>query len=337
MSRVYTSQTRSILTSRLLLIVGCLIIGFSSSELRAQGELAATLEVLAEGVEVQRVNTVNWIGVKVEAIVGVGDTIRTNATGRARITFFKNGAETDLLPNTEYQINRFSGDEQSFQISVAVLAGQTAQRLARLLDANSNYSVTTPGLVLAARGTQFNIRVEGSGRSAMLVSNGIVAASAQEAEAPVNPGFGVRADASGALSDVVPATTFDQLDAALDGCPGTLDIKEDISLIVRLGAGAQYPRIGVIDPRDVTLFMGINQSGGWYRIPFRGGFGWIARPQVSITRGCAGLRPFDDGYGPENLALYESLGNPIQTEDIRQQLQAAGLGLEVTPEAAPGS
>ena len=38
--------------------------------LRAQSdELAATLEVLSAGVEVQRVNTTNWIAVKLEAIV----------------------------------------------------------------------------------------------------------------------------------------------------------------------------------------------------------------------------------------------------------------------------
>jgi hypothetical protein len=41
----------------------------------AQSDLAATLEVLAPGVFVQRVNTTNPIEVSTEAIVGVGSTI----------------------------------------------------------------------------------------------------------------------------------------------------------------------------------------------------------------------------------------------------------------------
>ncbi|MFN8527050.1 MAG: SH3 domain-containing protein [Anaerolineae bacterium] len=297
----------------LLLLCSGLMVG----TLKAQSELAATLEVLASGVEVLRVNTSNWIAVNVEAIVGVGDTIRTDATGRARITFFADGTDTELLPDTEYRIDAFSGDEQQFQISAAVVVGQTIQRLSRLLDASSSYELITPGMSLGARGTQFTVRVEEGGRSAMLVSDGTVAAGQTTDEAAVSPGYGIRAEVGGELSDVVLASTFDQLDAALDGCTSVLTTSDDVSLNVRQGAATDYPRVGTAAASDVTNLIGVTESGGWYRIVYRDGFGWILSTTAVIDDTCAGLRVFPDHYGPEDATLYTSLGDTVQLEDLQ--------------------
>ncbi len=285
-------------------------------------ELAATLEVLSPTVEVLRVNTTNWIAVKAEAIVGVGDTIRTNEAGRARVTFFADGTDTELLPNTEYRIERFEGTDESFNLSVEVVVGQTTQRLARLLDANSSYNVTTPGMVLAARGTEFAIRVESNGRAAMLVTEGIVNAEQDAATAEVAPEFGIRAASNAGLSDVVRAKTFEQLDSALDGCASIIITTDDVRLNVRLGAGLDYPRVGTIDAADVTNIIGVSEQ--WYRITFQGGFGWILSTSAQIQEGCAGLRQFDTNYGPENAALYTAVGEVIELDN-----------LEIAPEATP--
>lgn len=264
----------------------------------AQNELAATLEVLSPGVEVRRVNTTNWIEIRREAIVGVGDDIRTNSTGRARITFFTDGTTTEILPETEYRILQFEGTAETFQLSVEVLLGRTLQRLGRLLDANSSYDVNTPEMKLAARGTQFAIRVETNGRAAMLVSEGAVDATAEQDTANVPPGFGVRAQDR--LSEVVRATTFEQLDAALDGCTAVIPTTEDISLNVRTGPGLEFEKIGTLEPAEITLLMGVVEAGNWYRISFQGGFAWIRATNARIDPNCAGLRRFPDDYGPES-------------------------------------
>lgn len=312
----------------LLLIAVFSVMSFPLAAQDASDELAATLEVLYAGVEVLRANTVNWITVKVEAIVGVGDTIRTDATGRTRITFFADGTDTELLPNTEYRIVRFEGDDQSFNISVEVVVGQTTQRLGRLLDVSSSYDVRTPGMTLAARGTEFAIRVEEAGRAAMLVSKGDVNVSKEAAAADVPPGFGIRTEVEGNLSDVVEATTFEGLDAALDGCTATLTTTDDVRLNVRTGPGLNFPRSGTVDATEIANVMGVSQTGGWYRIAFRGGFGWILSSSAQIDKGCAGLRIFADDYGPEDTSLYSSVGDPITIEELN------GSGaIEATPEA----
>jgi uncharacterized protein YraI len=262
----------------------------------AQTELAATLEVLSGGVEMKRVNTTNWIAIRVEAVVGVGDMLRTDSTGRARITYFADGTETEILPGTEYRINRFEGNATRFNLDAEVLVGQTIQRLSRLLDANSSYNITTPAMNLVARGTEFAIRVEDSGRSAMLVRDGEVEADAEVNSASVPPGFGVRAAVGEPVSDVVRATTFDELDAALDGCSAVVTTLDDVSLNVRSGASTGAERIGFIDASAITTLFGVTTGGGWYRIAFEDGFGWVLSSNAEIAPGCAGLRVFPDNY-----------------------------------------
>ncbi|MFP4321380.1 MAG: FecR domain-containing protein [Anaerolineales bacterium] len=279
-------------------------------------EQAAVLEVLAPGVEVRRVNTETFLPIQVEAIVGVGDTIRTDESGQARIIFFADGTETDLLSETEYRIARFEADDAGFTLSVEVLAGQTVQRLNRLVDDNSAYDVQTPGMDMVARGTVFRVRVEPNGRSAMLVDESQVEALAEDGNATVSPGSGVRSARNEALSDVVVADTFESLDAALDGCSSQLPDLGDVRVNVRQGPGEDFPRVGSLPPAEIETLMGVVENDIWYRIMFRNGFGWVRLPEVTLANGCAGLRVFPATHGPEDAALYEDLGDIIAPEDL---------------------
>jgi hypothetical protein len=312
-----------------LMIIVCTALVVRAQE---QTRLAATLEVLKAGVEVKRVDTPNWIAIKIEAIVGVGDEIRTNATGSARITFFADGVDTDLLPNTIYRIEEFTGSGESFTLNAQVIIGQTTQRLGRTLDANSSYNVTTPGMVLAARGTQFAIRVEESGRAGMLVQEGVVAAENEESSADIPPQFGIRAVPEEALSDVVKASSFEELDAALDGCAAQVKTVDDVRLNVRLGPDLTTPRVGTIDAADLTLLMGVNfiedTRAAWYRVPFNGGYGWVLSSAATISQDCSGLREFAPDWR-EDASLYTALGETITLDAT----PAPDITVEPTAEA----
>src|SRR5690606_33285530 len=144
-----------------------------------------------------------------------------------------------------------------------------------LLDINSSYIINTPTMALAARGTEFAIRVEDSQRSAMLVQEGSVDASYDELNAQVDPLYGIRSDLETGLSDVVVASTFAELDAALDGCAATVNAFEDTRINVRISPNLNAPRVGTVSADELDRFMGISASGQWYRINFRDGYGWI--------------------------------------------------------------
>jgi len=316
---------------RTVLIMLCLAFGLST--VHGQGtDLAAVLEVLEGTVEVNRVNTEQWIEVRVEAIVGVGDRVRTNEMGRVRITFFADGIDTELMPSSEIRIEQFSGNADTFDLTLAVVVGQTTQRIGRALNASSSYVIDTPAMSLAARGTQFQIRVEDSGRAAMLVSEGVVDASGEGQSAEVPPSFGIRAAVNESLSDVIVANSFEALDAALDGCVVTVITPDDTSLNVRIAPSVDAPRIGVISAIDIEKFIGVTETTDWYRIEFRGGYAWVLSSGATIQMPCAGLRIFPDSHGAEDATLFSELGDIIQLEEVTAEATS-----EPTAEATPGS
>lgn len=267
--------------------------------------LAATMEVLSPGVEVLRVETGNWIAVAVESILGTGDSIRTDDTGTARITFFADGTSAELLPNSEYRIAEFQGDDANFTISLEVISGQTIQTIGRVLEAGSQYDVQTPAMTLSARGTVFRVRVEANGRSAMLVREGVVNAAGEGGEVTDVPvEFGLRTPVGEPLGEIVRASTFEELDAALDGCAASISNPDDVSFNVRISPNPDAEIVGTVDIVEVDRFFGVTESGEWHRVALRGGYGWIRATVVTVDATCAGLRLFPDDYGPEDSSLY---------------------------------
>jgi hypothetical protein len=292
------SRKRSKFTTTLLVLLVCLtgVLGASAQD---RTGLAATLEVLSAGVEVLRADTTNWVSVNLESIVGTGDTIRTDETGRARVTFFADGTATEILPSSEYRIEQFEGDETSFRLVLQVVIGQTLQTLGRVLDPSSEYQMITPAMTLSARGTAFAVRVEPTGRAGMLVSDGLVDANAGTENEDVPPGFGIRSESEEALSPVVRARTFEELDAALDGCIAQVNNADDVSYNIREFSSLDAPILATIIASDINRLFGITENGGWYLVKLDDQEGWIRASAVTIDSSCAGLRVFrDDGTDP---------------------------------------
>lgn len=277
----------------------------------AQNDFAAKLEVLDEGVDVQRVNTAARIGVNIEAVVGVGDTIFTGNGARARIHFFDDGSNVTLEPNTIYRIDEFRrAGRDGFILRTSVLLGNTVQDLQRVLDADSAYIVHTPSMDLEAHGTVFAVRVENSSRSGTVVREGTVAASnTGSTGAEVRAGFGVRAVPGNKLSDVVQVDTFSQLDSFLDGCNISMSTADDVSLNVRLAPSLDAARISFIPASAITRAIGTVEGTTWYRIQFADNFAWVLSSNAEIQGACAGLRLFAADH-VEDASLY----NPDSTD-----------------------
>ncbi|MEZ4668268.1 MAG: SH3 domain-containing protein [Anaerolineae bacterium] len=285
-----------------LLFALCLLLPLTVVAQTPEGQYAAALTVSQPGVEVLHVNTTNWIGVKVESVVGVGDSIRTAGAGRAQINYVADSNVTTLLPDTIYRITRFDVTAESYAIEADLQVGFTEHRLPAVADSDATYVLTTPGMTLSSVGTQFTARVEDNGRSAVLSREGSLTATSGDQSVEVPAGFGVRASAGGTLSDVVAARTYAELDAALDGCTVTLTTPDDVSLNVRSGPNISFDLIGYSSASDISTLMGRNESGNWYRIKFGDGFGWVLSSTAAVDKGCAGLRQFADDYGPETAA-----------------------------------
>jgi uncharacterized protein YraI len=121
------------------------------------------------------------------------------------------------------------------------------------------------------------------------------------------------------------------LDAALDGCPASASAQDDVRFNVRTGPALTFARVGTVAPADISNFIGVNTSGNWYRIAFRGGYGWVNASTTSISKDCVGLRQFADDYGPEDSSRYTSLGDEISPDSLTE------ANASVTPEATETS
>lgn len=289
---------------------------------QAQNELAALLEVFESGVEVQRSGTVSWIPVSSESIVGVGDTIRTDSSGRARVTFFETGADVEIEPDTVFRINDYNGDEDNgYTTSLQVLAGITRQQVESFVGAGSAFELITPGMSMTVRGTAFAVRVEEDGRSALITSEGDVRADADGDNAMVGAGFGVRSEVDAVLSEVIPATSFAALDAALDGYDSSFETEGDILLNVRLGPNSNTERIGSIAPSAINVVFGTDPSGEWYRIAFRNGFAWVSGTtlNVSVDESAAPLPQYPSDR-LEDITAFAYVGDTPADAVVRNQV-----------------
>lgn len=277
------------------------------------GERAARLRVTQRGVEVQRVNTSAFVRVQRETLVGVGDRVRSG-DGRGVLSFASNLLTVDLLAGAEVLIQRYEGEPAQTTLDVTVTAGFVRVRARQPLTEAQRVTVQTPAFTVRLIRGITAFRIETIRRSSVIVavdSQATVTSDTAAATVDVPAFYGVRAEPQQALSDVVVADSFEKLDAALDGCPSRIVLKDDVRLNVRLGASLDFPRIGGIDTNTPIQAMGVAASGGWYRIRYKGGFGWIRVPGLPFSTGCAGLRIFANGYGPEDVTLFADLTENI--------------------------
>ena len=90
---------------------------------------------------------------------------------------------------------------------------------------------------------------------------------------------------------------------------------DDVRLNVRLGPSRDAVRVGTVDAGEISRFMGTIDDGQWYRISFRGGFGWVLSSTFTLDSNCARLRVFPPDQ-LEDASLYEFVGDPINFDDL---------------------
>lgn len=262
--------------------------------LAAQTDLAARMEVQQEGVQVLRVNTEMALDVSTESVVGVGDTLLTDATGRATILFFPEGVSAELAPNTRVRIEQFQGSAEHFRLRLVLLSGEVQSVLSEELSDESSFVIETPLMNLSADGTAFMVGVDTQQKTRALVEEGVVQASNAQQTAAVPAGFGIRSESEERLSDVVRADNFAQLDSALDGCAIAVETDDDVSINLRVGPSQTTRLVGFATADSIDRALGTNESGGWYRVAFGEGYAWFLSTTAQVDTACAGLRVFSD-------------------------------------------
>lgn len=283
----------------------------------AQGDsnpnLVGRLRTTTPRLEMRRVNTAGWVAIRRESLFGVGDSARTNPAGTGQISLLDGLLTLDLQGSSQATLNAFRGTVNAFTAEIRAEAGlfvATSRRTLPETNAPSAYRIVTPAFTAALLSGTARFRIQADGRSSVVVGVGgrVEVAGPGGAMAVLSAGQGLRAEVGGSLSEVVPAENFPTLDVALDGCPSDLQLTGDVRQNVRLGAGPNYDIVGGLPDGTALRVMGITGSGGWYRILFAGGYGWLNVARLPLPAACIGLRIFPDNFGPEDRTRYRPDG-----------------------------
>ncbi|MEK7216562.1 MAG: FecR domain-containing protein, partial [Chloroflexota bacterium] len=128
---------------------------------------------------------------KTGMMLNSGDRLRTNGGGHAVITFFT-GATITLGPDTEVRIaSLLQGPTGAVEASTVVAlqqsSGVTWSSVPKLATTSSRYQIDTPAGQAQARGTAFQVRLDGSGRSEVQAVEGSVLVRGQGADVTLPP------------------------------------------------------------------------------------------------------------------------------------------------------
>jgi hypothetical protein len=182
-------KRRSAIVLAIVLAFALLIPFALSGQTRAVGP-ASVLAVLAGRVELAHGTAAYTSATDGETVVS-GDRVRTDAVGRAVITFF-DGSTLELAPATEVTVAAAASPDGAVDLLIAQTIGRTVSSVHKLVDPRSRYEIRTPSLTAAVRGTKFEVVVAADGSAIERTSEGLVAVSSAGAAVLVPAGMETR-------------------------------------------------------------------------------------------------------------------------------------------------
>jgi len=142
-----------------------------------------------------------------------GDKVRTDASGKATITFFE-GSTVELNGDTALSLQELGiNADQSTVVRIKQDIGETMSRAKKLIDTGDRYEIETPAAVAAVRGTVMFVKVMLNGVTFVGNVEGLVSVAAKGKEvmlpegmnSTINPGEEPSAPKPGATPAPAPA------------------------------------------------------------------------------------------------------------------------------------
>jgi len=119
-----------------------------------------TMLSITEGnVFIMKAGTDSWIEAQVGMSLESGDTVKSDDSSSAEITFF-DGSTIELQAGTQIEVVSLGiSDTGSTTIKLKQAIGNTISRVTKLVDSASSYEVETPACVAAVRGSSMLVQV----------------------------------------------------------------------------------------------------------------------------------------------------------------------------------
>ncbi len=270
---------------------------------------AAVLVVTHDGVEVQRAHTQAWLPLAAGSSgpLGSGDRLRTDGEGRALLTYWA-GAQTLILPDSTFALDALEVNAGEGVRLAATLSGVAIHAIPAAPGLEFRFEME--GLTLTQAEGLFATWVDAGQPFGVTVAEGQVSLASEQGPVELAAGQGFYSGAE--VIDFDPPWNLARMQGIREGCAGLVDTDTDVPLRVRIGPGMGYVMMGVFGESQAVPIMGLNESGGWYRIQFLSGYGWMLR--LAIQTECQNLPVLPDaaetsryilGASPDELTLLQ--------------------------------
>jgi hypothetical protein len=250
----------------------------------AHQQLVAMVRVYDETAELCRAGTQFWVPLLFESVLSSGDYVRMDDTGSATLHIPGSRAVIDMFPRSAVQIAHLSHHNPGFDVELALVQGEILANFSQADTTHARYAICTPFAEFLLHGATLALRSEADGRILALNvtshTEGATTHTALMQHAGVRyvlrPGQGVLIGADGQHSGILPATSFDQLVAAVDGVPFKLASQADVQLNVRRGPSLKTECVGTVDIRAVERVHAVSADKYWYRVRFGEHYRWVS-------------------------------------------------------------
>jgi hypothetical protein len=138
-----------------LLVVGVLAAGTLAMTATSAGaaEALANLKITADNVQIKQKGKSNFVAAKNGMALKQGDTLKTDADGRAEIDY-TDGSLTRMAGSTVFTISKLTNEKGGRQTQGTLSVGETWNRAAKVSETGS-FEVKAGGTTAAVEGTAF--------------------------------------------------------------------------------------------------------------------------------------------------------------------------------------
>ena len=184
-------STRSVLCRVLFLIsiIMPLLLGISACGTNAANTPLTVLSITGGNVLVQKAGSSSWVNGKEGSTLVKGEKIKTDAGGKAAITFF-DGSIIELNGGTEISLDELNSKSTTSPkiIKIGQKIGETTSTIVKLVDPASKYDIDTPSGVATVRGSKMFVRVTSDGATNVYNIEGAISLTAQGKEVMIPVG-----------------------------------------------------------------------------------------------------------------------------------------------------
>lgn len=226
-----------------------------------------------------------------------GEVMRTDETGAALITWFFDGTESVVGPNTTVTLNNFSGGVAAdFVLDVELKSGRLVSGVGKVAGANEagHWTLTTPAFTVRLVQGQFDAFVSEDGVSTVVVTQGAAELLSDDAD-PVMVETNYAITAGPDDDPAVNTLSEDGVTVSLEGaCTGVAET----NVHVWLAPSENSRRLGTVSEGQVFWVRSGTEGNLWLQVHYQTApddeeghnYGWVYGPAVTLDEeACQGM------------------------------------------------